>query len=82
MFKVATIYSLPWIIENATLIKDDVRNNHEKNGYMFAYIKSKIMIDDELVEVRITVMKKIETNWFWIHHIDEKSSELLDPPNG
>ena len=81
-FKVATIYSLPWIIENATLIKDDVRNNHEKNGYMFAYLKSKIMIDDELVEVRITVMKKIETNWFWIHHIDEKSSELLDPSNG
>jgi len=36
----------------------------------------------ERVEVRITIMKKGETNWFWIHHIDEKSSELLDPSNG
>lgn len=35
----------------------------------------------EIVDVRVSVMKRIDSNWFWIHHIDEKekSSKLLDP---
>lgn len=62
---------LKWIIENAELIVDDVENIHQENGYMFAYLRSEIMIDGEILCVRITIKKKIATNWFWIHNIDE-----------
>ncbi len=71
---------LKWIIENAELIVDDVENIHQENGYMFAYLKSEIMIDDEILCVRITIKKKIATNWFWIHHIDEHKKFQITRP--
>ncbi|MBE5881643.1 MAG: hypothetical protein E7289_05010 [Lachnospiraceae bacterium] len=71
-YKIATIKSLKWIIENAELIKDDVENIHEKNGYNFAYFRGELVIDDSVLKVRITVKKKIGVNWFWIHNIDQK----------
>lgn len=79
--KVVTIRYLKQIIENAKLISDNVENLHEEKGYCFAYFENEVCIDGEIVGVRISVMKKIESNWFWIHHIDEKekSSKLLDP---
>lgn len=41
---------------------------------------NKILIDDEIHDVRIAVKKKVNSNHFYIHHIDtEKSSELLCP---
>lgn len=81
--KIATIRSLKWIIEDAELIADDVENIHDENGYMFAYFGSRILIDEEIYYVRISVKKKIASNIFWIHNIDErKSSELLDPSKG
>lgn len=81
--KIVTIRSLKWIIEDAELIADDVENIHDENGYMFAYFGSRILIDEELYYVRISVEKKIASNIFWIHNIDErKSSELLDPSKG
>jgi len=81
--KIATIRSLKWIIEDAELIADDVENIHNENGYKFAYFSSRILIDEELYYVRISVKKKIASNIFWIHNIDErKSSELLDPSKG
>lgn len=79
--KVATLRALPRLIETGHIIADDVDNVHDETGYKFAYIGNEIVIDDELVEVRIAVKKKIGSNHFWIHHVDEykKSPELLDP---
>lgn len=54
---------------------------HSDGIYSFAYLKSEIIVDGVIVDVRISVMKRIDSNWFWIHHIDEKekSPKLLDP---
>lgn len=71
-YKIATLRHLKHIIENAELIADEVENIHEENGYMFAYFVDKIIIDGELVYVKISVKKKVTSNWFWIHNIDEK----------
>ena len=70
-YKIATLRYLKWIIKNAELISDDVNNYHEENGYVFAYLKTDIMIDDNKLGIRITIKKKIGANWFWIHNIDE-----------
>lgn len=80
-YKIATLFFLKEIIENADLVADNIENLHEKNGYMFAYLISEVQIDEEIVSVRISVKKKVGTNWFWIHNIDQnkKSSKLLDP---
>ena len=80
-YKIATIRHLKKIIETAVLLTDDVPNYHSDGIYSFAYFKSEIIIDGVMVDVRISVMKRIDSNWFWIHHIDEKekSPKLLDP---
>ena len=41
-----------------------------------AVLKNEIMIDGELIDIRISIMKRIDSNWFWIHHIDEKEKVL------
>lgn len=69
--KVATIRRLKRIVEIAELVEDNIPDYHHKDGYAFAYLLSKIMIDEEIVYIRITVKKKIAVNWFWIHNIDE-----------
>lgn len=80
-FKIATLRHLRQIIEQAELIEDNVENVHEENGYMYAYFGSEVLIDGEEVGVRISVKKKVGTNWFWIHNVDDnkKSPKLLDP---
>ena len=80
-YKISTLRYLKKIIETAELLVDDVPNYHVEGGYSFAYLRSEIVIDSEIVDVRISVMKRIDSNWFWIHHIDEKekSPKLLDP---
>ena len=81
--KLVILGYLKQIIENANLIIDDVENLHDKNGYMFAYFGCNVLIDKEEYYVRISVKKKISSNIFWMHNIDErKSSELLDPSKG
>lgn len=81
--KIATLRYIKQLIEDAEMIVDNVENIHDTNGYMFAYFVSQINIDDELYYVRISVKKKIASNIFWMHNIDErKSSELLDPSVG
>lgn len=81
--KIAVLCHLKQIIEEAELILDDVENLHDKNGYMFAYFGCNVLIDEEEYYVRVSVKKKIASNIFWIHNIDErKSSELLDPSKG
>lgn len=80
-YKIATLRYLKQIIACAELISDNVQNIHDKNGYMFAYLRSEVMIDGKRVCIRISIMKKVASNCFWIHNIDEnkKSSKLLDP---
>ena len=80
-YKIATIRRLKEVIMSAELLEDNVPNYHTNGIYSFAYLKNEIIIDDELVDIRISIMKRIESNWFWIHHIDEKekSPKLLDP---
>lgn len=70
MLKIATIRSLPILIKTGHIILDNVENKHESDGYMFAYIGNEILIDGEVVRVRIAIKKKVSTNYFWIHNID------------
>lgn len=70
--KIATLRYIKQLIEDAEMIVDNVENIHDVNGYMFAYFVSQINIDDELYYVRISVKKKIASNIFWMHNIDEK----------
>jgi len=71
-FKIATIKHLPELIEIGYVIKLDVENSHDKDGYRYAYIGNEILIDDKRVNVRISIKKKVGSNHFWIHNIDEK----------
>lgn len=68
-------HSLKKIVENAELVEDNMPDYHHKDGYTFAYLVAKIMIDEDVVNIRITVKKKIAVNWFWIHNIDELTSQ-------
>lgn len=80
-YKISTLRNLKQIIKTAELLDDDVPNYHVGGVYSFAYLRSEVIIDEEMVDVRISIMKRIDSNWFWIHHIDqkEKSPKLLDP---
>ena len=49
----------------------DAPNSHDKDGYKYAYIRNEVLINGELVGVRISVKKKVGSNHFWIHNIDE-----------
>lgn len=44
--------------------------NLPKEGEKFAYFISQVLIDNILHDVRIVVKKKVNTNYFYIHHID------------
>ena len=75
-YKIATLRYLKQIIENAELIADDVENAHVENGYMFAYLGIKVEIDRKHIYIRISIKKKITSNWYWIHNIDENKKAL------
>jgi len=79
--KIATLKYLPEIIKHGSILEDNVENTHKKEDYMFAYIMSNVIIDNEEFRVRISVKKKVASNLFWIHHIDymKKDFVLLDP---
>jgi len=80
MQKVATIRSLPDLIREGHLLEDEVPNFYLSTGDRFAYLITKVMMDDEMHDVRIAIKKKIGSNHFYIHHIDtQKSPELLSP---
>ena len=80
-YKVATIRKLPDLIRTGKLLDDNVKNSHDPNGYRYAYIENNAIVDDKVVGVRIAIKKKVNTNYFWIHNIDEykNDSELLGP---
>ena len=70
-YKVATIRYLPEIIKTGMVIEFDASNSHDKEGYRYAYIGNEILIDGEIVGVRISIKKKVGSNHFWIHNVDE-----------
>lgn len=76
MYKVATLSKLKQIIQTAEVLEDEVPNYHVNGMYTFAYLKNEIIIDGEVVVIRISIMKRVDSNWFWIHHIDEKKKVL------
>ncbi|MBQ8165439.1 MAG: hypothetical protein IJZ96_00220 [Lachnospiraceae bacterium] len=70
-YKVATLKYLPELIRTGNVIEEDVVNSHDENGYHYAYIGNMIIIDGVKYGVRIAIRKKVSTNHFWIHNIDE-----------
>mgnify|MGYP003405424342 CR=1 FL=1 len=52
--------------------QNDKGKNRAKNGDLFAYIKSDIVINNTIYGVRVSIKKKVGSNVFWIHHIDTK----------
>lgn len=71
-YKISTLRYLKRIIEDAELLADNVENVHVENGCMFAYLGREMIIDEKRTYIRISIKKKITSNWFWIHNIDEK----------
>lgn len=69
--KVATIIHIKDLIKTATLLSDNVPNFHSDSNSLFAYLENTLQIDNFEFSVRITIQKKISTNLFYIHHIDE-----------
>ena len=78
--KIATLRSLPNMLENALLKEDNVQNKHG-NGSEYMYFEVNIEIQQEIYNVRFDVKKTPQKNKFWIHgiHIIEKNSQLLSP---
>ena len=70
-YKVATVRYLPKLIKTGDVTEFDAPNSHDKDGYKYAYIRNEVLINGELVGVRISVKKKVGSNHFWIHNIDE-----------
>lgn len=68
--KIATIRMLPLLIKEGKMIEDNVENYHTSNGDKFAYFITPILIDEIVHNIRIVVRKKINSNHFYIHHID------------
>lgn len=75
-YKIATIRYLKQIIEGADLLSDNIENFHEQNGYLFAYLSNEVMIDGKVISIRISIKKRVSSNWFWIHNIDENKKVL------
>ena len=71
-YKVATLRELPILIETGNMVDVDAENSHDKSGYHYAYICNEVFIDGKRLGVRISVKKKVGSNHFWIHNIDEK----------
>lgn len=77
--KISTIRSLPSIIKQAKLLKDNVENSHGDNP-QYAYFYADVVIDGKEVGIKIDVRKSIETNKFWMHNVQiKKNSDLLSP---
>lgn len=70
--KIATIRMLPLLIREGKILEDDVENYHASYGDKFAYFIAPILIDEIIHNIRIVVRKKINSNHFYIHHIDTK----------
>lgn len=71
-WKIATIYCIKKILQNAHLLEYNIKSIHSTDTSTYAYFKTKISIDNSILIIRITVKQKIGSNIFYIHHIDNK----------
>lgn len=78
--KLATIRKLPEIIQNGTVIADNISDRHHNSqNKTFAYIVCSIEIDNIPVTVKVDIKKSPIKNKFWVHSIiTEKNSTGLD----
>lgn len=75
--KIATLRSLPDLIETGTLTEDNITNFHGDNNTFYAYIINHAIINNQLYRVRISIKKKIGSNLFWIHNVDYANTGFL-----
>ena len=85
--KLATIRMLPQIIEQGTVVLDDVRNQYNQNdeNKKFAYIEHTLEIDGKPVTILLDIKKTRQKNKFWVHRVIEKenvSNLPAGPKNG
>lgn len=73
--KIATLRSIPYMLKNALLKEDNVKNKHG-NGSEYMYYEINVEIQKEIYNVRFDVKKTPQKNKFWIHgiRIIEKNS--------
>ena len=78
--KIATIRKLPYILKNANISIDNVKNTHG-DASKFAYFKLDMKINGVPINVSIDVKRTAAKNKFWIHyiHITKENSQLLSP---
>ena len=70
--KIVTVRYLPYLLRTGYVISINVENSHDKSGYSYAYIGNTILVDNKVIGIRIAIKKKVGSNHFWIHNIDEK----------
>lgn len=78
--KIATLRSLPYIIRNAHMIIDNVRNKHG-DASDFVYFGIELLINKIPVKITVDVKKTSAKNKFWIHYVNitKENSQLLSP---
>ena len=84
MLKIATIHSLPEIIQKAKLIEDNVPNKHGASSE-FTYFKTEIKINNIPCVINLDVKKTTAKNHFHIHYVrvEKMDSALLtSAPDG
>ena len=76
--KIATLHSLPELLQKSVLTTDNAKNIHNMSP-LFAYFESDIEINGEDYRITFDVKKTSAKNHFWIHcvRINEKDSALL-----
>lgn len=78
--KLATIRSIPSLIESGILSDDDVANHHKNNSTVkFAYIKSQITLNGKPAIITVAIKKSQQKNKFWVHTIDIKKDTGSHP---
>ena len=73
--KLATIRRLPEIIENGTIVEDNVPNEHDNgDNKKFVYIEYTCDVDGKNVTIRLDIKKSPQKNKFWVHRVWEKEN--------
>lgn len=71
-WKIATISHIKSLISTASIVADNVSSYHPNDTSTYIYMENHFLIDNQLLLIRITIKKKINSNIFYIHYIDTK----------
>lgn len=78
IIKLATITSLPSIIQKGKIIENDVPHAKNTNSSAtYAYLLGSVYIDNIPIDVKVTVRKSPRKNKFWVHHIYIKNDTAV-----